>query len=82
MPVNIGDVGFIRGGKFHRLFNALSHNNPEDDQCDSDVPEGHKPLAPIFGDHLTESPLNSGQYCSSGVRVRPELPQFSSGYYF
>jgi len=28
-PVAIGDVGFIREGKFHRIFNVLL---PEDDQ--------------------------------------------------
>jgi hypothetical protein len=80
MPVNIGDVGFIRGGKFHRLFSAL---NPEDDQYESDVQDCYKPqpLVPRFRDHLTESYLDPGQYCSNGVRATPELPQFASRYY-
>jgi hypothetical protein len=72
-PVKIGDVGFIRGGKFHCLFNALC---PESEQ--SGVPPGCKQLVPRSSDHVSQSFLNAGNYCSSGVRVVPELPQYSS----
>lgn len=40
--VEIGDVGFIREGYFHRLFNILL---PEDDPSHGDgVPQNHEPL--------------------------------------
>ena len=72
-PVEIGDVGYIRGGKFHCLFNALC---PESEQ--SGVPQGCQQLVPKSSDHISQSVLNAGHYCSAGVRVVPELPQFSS----
>ncbi|KAH9959643.1 hypothetical protein BC827DRAFT_1156210 [Russula dissimulans] len=43
MPVKIGDVGFIRWGKFHRFFNALLPAN--DPSHELGVPENHEPLA-------------------------------------
>ena len=73
MPVRIGDVGFIRGGKFHCLFNALC---PKGDQLY--VPEGYEPLVLPKVRNVTQSLLNAGHYCSTGVRVEPELPQYAS----
>lgn len=66
-PVEVGDVGFVRRGKFHCLFNAL---RPKSEQAD--VPEGYEQLVPRSSNHLTKSSLNSGHYCSSGVYVYPE----------
>jgi hypothetical protein len=66
-PVEVGDVGFIRSGRFHSLFNAL---RPAEGQ--SRVPEDYEQLVPEFSDHITESPLSSNHYCSAGINVEPE----------
>ena len=66
-PVGIGDVGFIRNGKFHRLFNALIS---AEDQ--SNVPEHYEQLVPKFSDHISEDTLSSHHYCSDGIGVEPE----------
>jgi len=71
-PVKIGDVGFIRRGKFHLLFNALS---PEGEQ----VPEGFQQLVPKSPHRVSESPFNRGRYCSHGIRVVPERDFYSPG---
>ena len=74
-PVQIGDVGFIRQGKFHRLFNALL---PADDPShERGVPEYYKPLVPTLSDHLDTGSLSRNDYCSSGVSVEPD-PGFQS----
>jgi hypothetical protein len=67
-PVQVGDVGFIRKGKFHRLFNALL---PEDDPSHKEcgVPEYHEPLVPNRPQHLDERFLDPNYYCSAGVCV-------------
>jgi hypothetical protein len=70
--VKMGDVGFIRGGKFHRLFNALS---PEGEQ----LPSGFQQLVPKSPHRVSETYLNRGRYCSNGIRLLPELDHFSSG---
>jgi hypothetical protein len=73
-PVQIGDVGFIRRGKFHRLFNALL---PADDPShELGVPEHHEPLVPALSDHLDTGILGRNNYCSAGVSVEPD-----PGYY-
>ena len=66
--VKVGDVGFIRMGRFHPLFNAL---HPEDEP-DDDVPEGYEPLVLKSPHHIMERSLNSGHYCSVGVSVEVE----------
>ena len=71
-PVEIGDVGFIRDGKFHRLFNAL---NPKDEE----VPEGYEPLVFVSKSPLSQSSLHHGPYHSNGIQVVDDLPYFSSG---
>jgi hypothetical protein len=45
-PVQIGDVGFVRSGRFHRLFNALLSADDQPDGCR--VPEHHERLDPIW----------------------------------
>ena len=69
-PVQVGDVGFIREGRFHRLFSALL---PADDPSQElGVPEYHEPLVPILSDHVTTAPLGRINYCSAGVRAESD----------
>jgi hypothetical protein len=69
-PVQVGDVGFIRRGKFHRLFNAmLPADHPSHERG---VPEYHEPLEPTLFDHLDTSFLSSNDYCSAGVSIEPD----------
>jgi hypothetical protein len=70
IPVQVGDVGFVRRGKFHRLFNALL---PADDPSHQrGVPEYHEPLVPTLSDHLDTDSLNRNDYCSAGVSVEAD----------
>jgi hypothetical protein len=69
-PVNVGDVGFIRSGKFHRLFNVLLS---AEDQ--SYVPEHYEQLVPKFSDHISKGTLSANHYCSDGICVELE-PNF------
>ncbi len=74
MPVQVGDVGFIRSGKFHRLFNALlpaDHSSHE-----LGVPEYYEPLVPTLSRHLSAGSLGHNNYCSAGVDAVPD-----SGYH-
>ena len=55
--VQVGDVGFIRGGYFHRLFNALSlGDNPSDHPTESQPEHPHphslQPLQPRTLNHI------------------------------
>ena len=70
-PVQIGDVGFIRRGCFHRLFSALL---PADDPShELGVPEYHEPLYPnLLDHHLHTVSLDRNNYCSSGVSVESD----------
>jgi hypothetical protein len=74
-PVQVGDVGFIRRGKFHRLFNTLlpaSHLSHE-----HGVPDCHEPLIPNFSNHLDRGSLTRNHYCSTGVTMKPD-PGYNS----
>ena len=64
-PVEIADVGYIRRGKFHRLFNALLPANHQSYQRFG-VPENYEPLQLSVLDHGTLHPNNLSSY---GVRV-------------
>ena len=73
-PVQVGDVGFIRRGNFHRLFNALlPADDPSQGLC---VPEYHEPLVPKLSNHLHTDILDRNHYCSAGVSV-----ERGSGYH-
>jgi hypothetical protein len=73
-PVQVGDVGFIREGRFHRLFSAmLPADHPSQE---FGVPENHEPLVPTLSDHVTTSSLSRNHYCSFGVKVEAD-----PGYY-
>jgi hypothetical protein len=73
-PVKVGGVGYIRGGKFHYLFNVL---RPKDELFDA--PRDYEQLRLGSLDHIAQSSLNSGHYCSVGVSVRPERDTHTSG---
>lgn len=73
-PVKVGDVGFIRSGTFHRLFNALLS---AEDQ--SKVPEHYEQLVPKFSDHIRKSTLSSNHYCSDGIGVKSEANIYATG---
>src|SRR5260221_1600875 len=66
--VEVGDVGYIREGKFHRLFNALL---PADhaSHLNFGVPEYHEPLVPKLPDHIDTGTLDAKHYCSPGISV-------------
>ena len=69
-PVQIGDVGFVREGRFHRLFSALLPAN--DPSQEIGVPEHHKPLAPTVSDHVDRVFFVPNDYCSAGVKVEAD----------
>lgn len=75
--VQVGDVGFIRRGRFHRLFNILypkdhpTHRNP------ALVPDDHEHLNPvsghiITGKILTDSRQHPNHFCSKHVTLDPD----------
>ena len=69
--VDLGDVGYIRQGKFHRLFNALlSADHPSHREIP--LPEHHEPLIPHVPDHIDRGTLKPDHYCSVGVTVEVE----------
>jgi len=64
-PVEIGDVGFIREGRFHRLFNALL---PADHPSHRfGVPEYYEPLIPELADHICGGALSPSHFCSARI---------------
>jgi hypothetical protein len=70
--VQVGDVGFIRQGKFHRLFNVLL---PEDHPSHENfgVPAHHQPLELKFRQHIYPGKIGRNHFCSRGVTLVPEL---------
>ena len=76
-PVEVGDVGFIREGRFHRLFNALlSVDHPSHK---SGVPEYHEPLIPKLSDHIIYGTLSPGHYYSDEIdmaALEPDVQVF------
>jgi hypothetical protein len=74
-PVKIGDVGYVRDGRFFRLFNALL---PADDPSHEGIrlPEYHEPLVPNVQDHIFMGKLKPNHYRSAGVTVAPAEPEY------
>jgi len=71
--VAVGDVGFIRGGYFHRLFNALCP------PPDSDSPDGQKyppRLQPKNSRHLRKSRDSHQAFFSEKVTKLPRQSNF------
>jgi hypothetical protein len=78
-PVEVGDVGFIRRGKFHRLFNALL---PADDPTHQSfgVPEHHEPLQLNVPEHIDTGTQCPNNFRSAGVVVESNgIGVFASG---
>ena len=69
-PVEVGDVGFIRRGRFHRLFNALLSSDHPSHRLG--VPEYHEPLIPSVSDHICGGILSPSNFCSAGVDVETD----------
>jgi hypothetical protein len=66
--VQVGDVGFIREGRFHRLFNVLlPENHPSHE--DFGVPEHHKPLELKVPKHIYAGKLSPNNFRSRGVTL-------------
>jgi hypothetical protein len=59
--VEVGDVGFIREGKFHRLFNAFLPGNHES-HANSGVPEYHQPLVLQMPEHTYKGTLSPNDF--------------------
>jgi hypothetical protein len=75
--VQVGDVGFIREGEFHRLFNALlSADHPTHDELG--VPQYHEPLVPSVSNHISKSVLSCNHYCSVDVTMETEPDHLAS----
>ncbi|KAI0298043.1 hypothetical protein B0F90DRAFT_1735852 [Multifurca ochricompacta] len=70
-PVEVGDVGYIREGRFHRLFNALLPAKHQSHQTFG-VPEYHEPLKPNTSKHIDSSTLRPNDFCSAGVVASDE----------
>jgi hypothetical protein len=64
--VEVGDVGFIRQGKFHRLFNALYAADHPSHQSFG-VPEYHESLRPSIEEHVDSGTLGPHDFYSKGV---------------
>jgi hypothetical protein len=70
--VEVGDVGFIRSGYFHRLFNALQ---PPDTHSDSDSSAGPKypqKLQPKNSQHIRKGRDNHQEFFSNNVTKRSQ----------
>ncbi|KAI9445965.1 hypothetical protein H4582DRAFT_2163098, partial [Lactarius indigo] len=67
-PVQVGDVGYIRNGKFHRLFNALlSADHPSHKRLGT--PPDHEPLQLQVKDHIDRGTIGPNTFHSYGVNV-------------
>ncbi len=74
-PVEVGDVGYVREGKFHRLFNALlAADHPSHRMFG--VPEYHVPLIPNPSEHIDLCTFKASHCCSYGISVAPAEPDF------
>jgi hypothetical protein len=65
--VQVGDVGFIRRGKFHRLFNALLPAEHPSHQRFG-VPDHHEPLEVKISQHIDAGMLNPNNFLSADVK--------------
>lgn len=78
--VQVGDVGFIRGGYFYRLFNALlsrDHPSDPDHPSNPDPPSGlsyPSQLRPKTSHHIRKSQDNHKDFRSTNVTKFPHEP--------
>ena len=73
-PVKVGDVGYVREGRFFRLFNVLL---PADDPShqETPLPEYYEPLIPNDPNQIARGTLKPSCYCSAGVSIAPAGPE-------
>ena len=76
--VEVGDVGFIRDGAFHRLFNALQNGDHSSNQCRG-VPEYHEKLRPTLDNHISSGEQGPTNFQSHGVTVSGGLEVLAAG---
>ncbi|KAH9040352.1 hypothetical protein EDB85DRAFT_130624 [Lactarius pseudohatsudake] len=76
--VKVGDVGYIREGKFHRLFNALLAAD-DGSHVDIGVPENYEQLKPNLTNHINIGRLSPNNFCSAKVTSMPESERNSQG---
>jgi hypothetical protein len=76
--VKVGDVGYIREGKFHRLFNVFL---PAEDKSHKafGVPEHHEPLTLSIGAHINTGRLGPNNLCSVKVTSMPASERQANG---
>ncbi|KAI9439552.1 hypothetical protein H4582DRAFT_1535834 [Lactarius indigo] len=76
--VEIGDLGYIREGKFHRLFNVLL---PAEDESHADfgVPENYEQLELNPTKHISIGKLSPNNFCSAKVTSIPESERLAQG---
>jgi hypothetical protein len=65
-PVEIGDVGFVKDGRFSRLFNALLPGD-HPSHATFGVPENYEPLQLREQDHIDRGALSPGIFSSYGL---------------
>ncbi|KAH8981555.1 hypothetical protein EDB86DRAFT_421952 [Lactarius hatsudake] len=69
--VEVGDVGHIHQGKFHRHFNVLlPADHPS--HLNFGVPESHEQLTLSMRNHIVIGRLSPQNFCSAGVTLGPE----------
>ena len=75
--VEVGDVGYIREGKFRRLFNVLlPANHPS--HRNFGVPEYHERLT-LNINHIDIGTLSPHNFYSAGVTLGPESDRWADG---
>ena len=75
--MEIGDVGYIRQGKFRRLFNVLLPANHPSHQNFS-VPEYHEPLTLNRRNHIDVGTLRPHNFFSISVSLGPDSDQYQA----
>ncbi|KAH9173740.1 hypothetical protein EDB89DRAFT_686058 [Lactarius sanguifluus] len=76
--VEVGDVGYIREGKFYRLFNVLL---PTDDESHVlfGVPENYEQLELNINRHINIGRLSPNNFCSAKVTSMPVSDRSAQG---
>ena len=77
--VEVGDVGFVRNGRFYRLFNVLL---PADDPSHENfgIPEYHQQLTLRMRTHIDSSTLGPNNFCSSRIASESPWRELAAGY--
>lgn len=71
--VAVGDVGFTREGRFHRLFNVLlSPKHPSHGIFGVPEDSEDEQLRPHVDNHIITGTLTPNHFCSAGVTLESE----------